>query len=145
MKSIFLRSAHNYDADAVSAETGQDFTGEVSMTQQNFADDADINTIVKRFGITGQLPNGVAMPQSGEFSDVTDFHTAMNLVKAAETAFMAIPAETRARFGHDPGKVMQFLDDANNREEAIKLGLIEKPKEVPREPPQQAGTPEPKT
>lgn len=129
---IQVRAPYNYDADAVSRETAIDFTGQETMTQQQFAEECDINTIVKRFGITGQLPNGINMPQSGDFTQVTDFHTAMNLVREAEQAFLQIPGEVRARFNHDPAEVMKFLDDDKNRAEAIALGFIPKPPEEPR-------------
>lgn len=127
-----FRTGYNYDADSVSLETGLSFEGTETMAQQQFKDECDINTIVKRFGLTGELPNGINMPQSGDFTNVTDFHTAMNLVKQAEDAFLQIPADIRARFDHDPGQVLAFLNDSNNRDEAIKLGFIPKPAETPR-------------
>lgn len=86
-----------------------------------------------RFGLTGELPSTVGMPISGDFTSVTDFHSAMNMVRAAEEAFMAMPASLRERFGHDPQNVMLFLDDPANRDEAIKLGLVEPPVEVTRD------------
>lgn len=127
-----LRTFGNYDVDAASFDSGLDCSGEPSKTQQSFAEESDINTIVRRFGLTGELPNGIAMPRSGDFTDVEDFQTAMNLIKAAEAAFLEIPAEVRARFDHDPGKVMAFMEDPGNRDEAIKYGFIAKPVEVPR-------------
>lgn len=130
--TIQLRSAYNYDPDEVSKATGLDFEGQETMTQQQFAEECDINTIVKRFGLTGQLPNGINMPQSGDFTEVTDFHTAMNLVREAEQAFLQIPGDVRARFNHDPAEVMKFLDDDKNRAEAIALGFIPKPPEQTR-------------
>lgn len=132
MREVFVRSAFNYDADVVSRETGVD-VGTEGAAQQQFAEEVDINTIVRRFGLTGQLPNGIGMPQSGDFTEVSDFHTAMNLVRQAEEAFLKIPGETRARFNNDPARVMAFLADGANRAEAIKLGFIEAPPEVARD------------
>lgn len=132
MSKVFLRAAFNYDADQVSAECGVGPGEEPSRTQQSFAEEADINTIVRRFGLTGQLPNGIAMPQSGDFSQVVDFQSALNVVRQAEEAFLEVPGEVRARFNHDPGVLMAFLDDASNRDEAIRLGLIARPVEVDR-------------
>lgn len=134
MKPRFvLRSAYDYDPDQASLEAGLSIDPAEMVTQPQFAEDADINTIVRRFGVTGELPNGVAMPRSGDFSDAVDFHQAMNLVRQAEDAFLAVPAETRARFQHDPGALIAFLEDPANREEAISLGLIPKPVEVARD------------
>lgn len=133
MKNVFLRTPYNYDMDEVSKETGVDRGDEPSMTQQQFAEEVDINTIVRRFGLTGELPNGINMPQSGDFTDAPDFQTALNLVRQAEEAFLDIPAETRARFNNDPARVIAFMEDATNKEEAIKLGFIERPPEKDRQ------------
>lgn len=132
---IYVRSALAYDGDQASLINGVDFTETVSLTQQQFAEDADINTIVRRFGLIGTLPESWSSPQSGDFSGISDFHEALNLVTSAQQSFMEVPAELRARFNNDPGRLLNFLDDDSNKEEAIKLGLVNKPVEVPRPPP----------
>lgn len=131
--SVVVRGAFAYDADAVSRETGLAIDEEESVVQQQFAEECDINTIVKRFGLTGELPNGVAMPVSGDFTGVTDFHTAMNMVRQAQESFLELPAEIRERFANDPARVIQFLENPDNREEAMKLGIVAKPPEVTRD------------
>jgi len=133
MAKLVVRGAYAYDADNVSLETGLAIDEAESVVQQQFAEECDINTIVKRFGITGDLPNGVAMPLSGDFSGVTDFQTAMQLIRQAQESFYELPAEVRARFGNNPAEVIAFLDNPANRDEAIKLGLVAKPVEVPRD------------
>lgn len=132
MSKYFLRAFGNYDGDAVSDETGLD-TGPDSMTQQEFAKECDINEIVRRFGLTGQLPENLRFPVSGDFTGVGDFHEAMNLVRQAEEEFLRVPAEVRARFQNDPGRLLAFLDDGKNRDEAIKLGLVNAPPERTRD------------
>lgn len=126
----FIRSAYNYDTEVASDETGLDCP-DPSLAQQNQKEEADINTIVKRFGLTGELPQNVRMPQYGDFTEVTDYQTALNAVKQANEAFMEMPAEVRSRFENDPEKFVDFCLDPNNREEAKKLGLVEVQKEVP--------------
>lgn len=106
---------------------------EERLTQQQFKEECDINTIVKRFGLTGELPEPWAAPSYGDFTAAVDFHTAQNLVIAARDEFDRLPADLRKRFGHDPQQLLAFLDDGRNREEAIELGLIAKPKEELRE------------
>lgn len=133
MKTVFVRTAYNYDADAVSKETGIAIDPDESVVQQQFAEEVDINTIVRRFGLTGELPNGINMPVSGDFTGVTDFHTAMNLIRQSEAAFAELPGEVREKFGNDPARVISFLDDEKNREEAIRLGLVAKPVEKTRD------------
>lgn len=125
----------NYDQEEVSEETGyMPIDGKFeNLTQQQFAEEVDINTIVKRFGLTGQLPENPRVPRFGDFTDITDFQTAVNAVREAEASFMALPAEVRSRFANDPQMLMEFLDDPRNREEAGKLGLLQKPPEVTRD------------
>lgn len=134
MKVYLVRSAFNYDGDAASLESGLACDPAESVVQQQFAEDADINVIVKRFGLTGELPVAYRAPVSGDFTGVTDFHSAMNAVVSAKERFLQIPAELRARFRNDPGLLVAFLDDEANHDEAVKLGLLPKPPEVPRDP-----------
>jgi len=133
MRKVFLRTGYNYDVDEVSRETALQCDPEKSVTQQQFKEETDINTIVKRFGLTGTVPLNYKPPLSGDFTEVSDFHSAMNAVREAEEAFMMMPAALRKKFNHDPQELMLFLDKEENREEAIKLGLVNKPVEVPRD------------
>ena len=133
MRKVVVRGAFDYDGDAVSRETGLSIDEGESVVQQQFASECDINTIVERFGLTGELPNGVDMPVSGDFTGVSDFHSAMNLVRQAQESFMSLPGHVRERFSHDPGKVLSLLEDSANRDEAIKLGIVAKPVEATRD------------
>jgi hypothetical protein len=38
---------------------------------------------------------------------------------------MALPAKIRAKFDHDPNALLQFLQNEENRDEAIQIGLID--------------------
>jgi len=126
----FLRAFGNYDGDLASIDAGIAFPPEEGVTQQQFAEEVDINTIVARFGLTGELPINPRPPVSGDFVGITDYHSALNAVRNADAGFLEFPAELRARFGHDPQRLLEFLDDASNRDEAVKLGLVAKPPEV---------------
>jgi phage internal scaffolding protein len=121
----FLRTPYNYDTMAVSDETGLKCEDE-TLAQQNFKDECDINNIMERFGLTGELPANPLPPQYGDFSGVLDYHSALNAVLASQDAFNELPATLRARFENDLNNLIRFLDDPNNRNEAIDLGLISK-------------------
>lgn len=121
---LFLRAPGNYDVDKASNEAGLVCPPEEGVTQQQFAEEVDINTIVKRFGLTGDLPENVRVPVSGDFTGVVDFASAMLAVRAAEEDFLALPAELRYRFGNDPQRLMDFIADDANIDEARKLGLL---------------------
>lgn len=133
MFTLFLRTPYNYSTDDVSVETGLECL-DPSKTVQDATEDADINTIVRRFGLTGQLPDAVAMPQYGDFEDVMDYHTAMIAVTKAQDSFMQMPADVRARFGNDPQMFLEFCGDPGNLEEARKLGLAPPAPSKPAEP-----------
>lgn len=137
-REVFFRSGFNYDGDAVSDETGLRCNPDECITQQQFAEECDINTIVKRFGLTGELPGDFRAPVSGDFTDVTDYKSAMDAVTAAQSEFMRMPASLRARFENNPQRLVEFVGKASNRAEAIELGLIPRPREVARD-----GTPVP--
>lgn len=133
-KVPFLRTPYNYDVDKVSDETGLECP-DPSLAQQNFKDESDINYIVRQFGLTGELPNQTISPQYGDFTGVLDYHSAVNAVLAAQDEFMDLPAQMRARFDNDPAKLIDFLGKEENREEAIKLGLVVMPISEPSETP----------
>lgn len=128
-KSMFVRHAYNYDMDKVSEETGLHCLDE-SRAIQSGKDDADINVIVKRFGISGQLPQGVRMPTYEDFGDVIfDYRSALDAIRDADASFMKMPADVRARFQNDPATFVDFCSDPANIEEARKMGLAVPKKE----------------
>lgn len=127
---------------AVDRETGE-LLFLPSLTNQSFAKDADVNTIMEKYKATGMLRQ--ISPDAVEFGDFTNsesFHEQFEKFQRAEDAFMELPAEIRARMENDPGKFIDFLNDPANRDEAVELGLFEstRPVEPETEP---AVTPEP--
>ena len=94
-----------------------------SLTQQQFKEEADINTIVDRFMKTGHLPDPVSMPQYIDYEGVFDFQSAMNVVRQADENFMRMDAKVRARFNNSPQEFLQFFANPDNMDEAIRLGL----------------------
>jgi len=118
----FLRTPFNYDRDLASDESGLKCEDD-SLTQQQFKDESDINTIVDRFMKSGVLPTPVNMPQYVDYEGVFDFQTAMNAVRQADENFMRMDAKTRARFNNSPQEFLSFFADPANTEEAIRLGL----------------------
>lgn len=128
---VFLRTPHNYDTDAVSKESGTD-CGPETRTQQQFKDEVDINTIVERFGVTGETPPQMTFPNEQDFTEAFDFQTSMNVIVQAREAFMTLPAKTRARFQNDPQQFMEFVHNNENADEAIKMGLA-----IKRPPPEE--------
>lgn len=115
-----VRQPGKYDGDKVSAETGLKCEDE-SLTVQSEKDDADINTIVRRYGITGAAPVGLRVPSYEDYGDVTfDFQSALNAVKEAEDTFMQLPADVRFRFANDPQRFLMFCTELSDDEKSLK-------------------------
>jgi len=109
--SPFFKTPFNHDTDAESARTGL-ACKDPSKTQQHQADEADINTIVRRFNVTGQLPQIPLPPSIQDFTDIFDFQSAMNTLNQAKAAFGALPAEVRSSFANDPHAYVRYVDAA---------------------------------
>ncbi|WNK12806.1 MAG: internal scaffolding protein [Microvirus sp.] len=125
MKKVlpYLRaSTYAYDTNQVGDETGLDCKDQ-TLTQQHMKDECDINVLVKRFVVTGEIPTMTMPPMQGDFTDAPTYQDALNLMVAANQSFMQQPADIRARFDHDPGKFVNFCSDEKNRDELRRMGL----------------------
>lgn len=134
---MFIRTEFNYNAreegrkvaldcgKAIDGADGKLKPGDAtpSLAKQSFKDECDINTIVRRFGLTGELPSDVRIPLNGDFQDLPDFQSAMNLVVAAREAFDQMPSHVRNRFHNNPVEFVDWASKKDNHEEAVKLGL----------------------
>lgn len=128
----FIRTQFNYNMNDASIASGLRCTDD-TRTQQQFVDECDINTIVERFGLTGELPNNLKVPMVGDFTEVYDYQTSLELLREADSAFMAMPAAIRERFNHDPGAFVDFVSDPANAKQCKEWGLA-RPEEAPRAP-----------
>lgn len=118
----FIRTPYNYDRDAVSLSTGT-LNEDPTLTVESDALDTDINVLVRRFGLTGQI-SGVEMPPPiTEFMDVFDYQSALNLIRAADESFASMDAEVRNRFNNNPAAFVDFCGDPANLPELRKMGL----------------------
>ena len=102
-----------------------DFSDTVSLTQQEFSAECDVNNIVKKYQQTGILPRSHGEPRYG-YAPAVDFREALEIVMSTEEHFMSLPSEIRQRFENDPAELLAFLDDPENLEEARQLGLAER-------------------
>lgn len=97
-----------------------------SRTQQQFRTDADINVIAKRFGLDRQpMPVAPIDPAYyGDFTGAPDLRTVLDNVRDAREHFMALPPKLRARFHNKPAELWEFVNDPENADEAVRLGLL---------------------
>lgn len=122
-------------------------TPEEGMTQQHFAQDADINTIVKRFGITdhSQLPAVTDPRYFGDFTDAPSFREALHNLMDAQERFDNLPADIRHKFNHDPINLYEWINDPSNADEAANLGLLKRMEPTPEEHAKASAPPAPPT
>lgn len=108
-----------------------------TKTKQGHKAETDINTIMAKFQKTGMID--FVNKHEPQYGDVTaiDFQNSMESVAKAKEMFADLPSKVRDRFNNDPAELLDFLDDPDNREEAVLLGLVEPQKEpVPLTPPE---------
>lgn len=130
MNKVFLRTPYNYDRRVASLESGLN-ANVGSMTVKSEKDEADINVLVRRFGLTGVMPANPRVPMSGDFTGISDYRSALEMIRAADAAFLEFTPQVRARFDNDPQKLMDFCADVNNLKEARELGLVPKEAAAP--------------
>lgn len=116
----------SYDREAVSLETGLECS-DPSLAIQSQKDESDINTIVANFGVTGQLPEAIVLPSYGDFDGVSDYRSALEAVREAEASFLAVPANIRERFHHDPQAFADFCVKPENLSQLREWGLAPTP------------------
>lgn len=100
--------------------------GGESATQQQHKAEADINVITSRYIRTGNVPHpGATGAMFGDFTSL-DFLEMQNTIVDANNYFSRLPSRVRRRFDNDPYQMFRFMEDPENLEEAVKLGLLEK-------------------
>lgn len=99
-------------------------------TQQKFENESNINTIMSKYNnnvdilnASLRLQGSTRQPQYGDFSNLPDFAQANQMIIDANDAFMQLPAKLREKFANDPSKLISWLENPDNNDEAIKLGL----------------------
>lgn len=117
---------HQYDreADEREGDLAALKCEDESLTQQSFTEDADLNVIARRFGINA-IPLGPVDPS--HYRDTTndpDLREVLEYQRQAKNAFMQLPAKLRMRFHNSPAELWHFVNDPENGDEAVRLGLL---------------------
>lgn len=105
-----------------------------SLTQQHLASECDINAIMAKIQLGEQVFINDRSAVYDDFTGVSTYQDAVNRIRAVEEEFMALPAEMRARFNNEPAELLKFIQNEENREEAIKIGLLDEEPERQQEP-----------
>lgn len=121
-----------------------DCSKDVRLTSQAQREDVDINKIVKRME-SGQMLDSRIIREGvyEDISDIGDLASCIIKVQNAWDDFMSLPADVRERFDNSPTKLVDFLSDEGNRDEAVELGLVKARPVVPASIPPVTGEKEP--
>lgn len=132
---------HQYDMlrDKEEGDAATVYNTDEPITQQQFKDDADINILAKRYGLEKQpLPVEALDPRFyGDLSEVPDLRTLLDIANEAKNHFMELPPKLRARFNNQPGQLWAFVNDPENADESVRLGLLVRPPDPPQVSPQE--------
>ena len=99
-------------------------TGE-SLTQQHFADESEINNIIRshdRNGVIDHIQRGNAI--YGDFSEITDLSDALVQIQEAQKEFLNIPSEIREKFKNDAGEFFKYASNPDNEDGMREMGLL---------------------
>lgn len=100
----------------------QDDDGEPGARQE-FADECDINVLMRKYQSSGLLPSRSGVPQYGDFADLPDYLEAQNIIATANLAFAELPSDVRLRFANDPAEFVAFASDKANLDQMRIWGL----------------------
>lgn len=121
-----------YGREKNGARFGTDISTGSGLTKQSFAGEVNINQIIASYEKTGMVTHlNAKAPFFGDVSDISPYQDALNIVNKANELFSGMDAVVRERFDNDPAKMIGFLENPSNLEEALKLGIVVKRPEVP--------------
>ncbi len=94
-------------------------------TEQAHKNQCDVNRIIEKYDKRGIITH--VSKFEAKFGDLTglDFKSMQDQVANAKSMFSNLPGEIRALFENDPANLLTFMENPDNRDEAIKLGLID--------------------
>ena len=125
MAKSHLKNKYEFYTPYTNPKTVEPFNtvGE-SMTQEQFAEESEINNIIRshdRNGVIEHINRGNAI--YADFSGITDFSDALEQIREAQSEFQNIPWEIREKFQNDAGQFFKFASNPDNIQELRDLGL----------------------
>lgn len=123
---------------------------EKKRVKQEFRDEVNINTIMKRArnGMPLVDPTQVNYKRVATFDDVSNvdgFQQVQDKLIEGKRMFTQLPSEIRAEFDNNPAKFLDFMSNPDNEEVAREMGLLAplptKPEVVDPVPPEPVDPP----
>lgn len=102
--------------------------GETSLTKQSFKAECNINNIMAKFQKSGAITHYAAhAPTYGDCTPI-ELLDAQLIISHANEMFDDLPSAIRKRFHNNPEEFLEFVQNEDNQDEMVKLGLKAKPK-----------------
>lgn len=99
-----------------------------TLTEQRHKAECDINNILRRYNATGELIHANPLqPTWDDYTNVPEYRDMLDYINHAQAQFLELPSSLRERFSNNPVKLVEFLSQSANRDEAIRLGLVNRP------------------
>ena len=92
------------------------------ITEQHHTNECDVNTILATYMKTGILPPIDPNAQYGDLSDF-DYQSLQNQIANANSLFEQLPDNVKNRFGNEPYRFLNFVQDEKNYDELVEMGL----------------------
>lgn len=124
MKRVFYNQYTNFPSSI------PEVNNDPSLAWQHCKDECDIRCIVKKPNL-GLNPFEVPTrkPMVGDFTTAVSFQEAQNLIIKAQEQFAALSSDVRDKFGNDPSAMLSFVENPDNFDACVELGIFEKPSE----------------
>lgn len=98
--------------------------GEPSLTKQEFGRDCDINNIVAMYKKGRPMPFTVTPGMFADVSEMGDYKTAVDVLMEAEILWRRLPLEVRQKAGGSPAAFLDYVNDPENAESLVDMGLV---------------------
>lgn len=107
--------------------------------EQHHKEACDVNNILKKYQRTGAIEH--RNEHRGEYGFVpsTTFQEAMETVAKAQSMYEELPATIRQQF-EGPGRFLEYVQDPNNAENLVKMGLATSTDDIASKTPQKDPT-----
>lgn len=126
-KKPIFRNSSNYLVDTGKIIVSSLECNEDVITCQSSKFECDINNLMMKYTENGT----VEQYQNGFYDDVSDlnlqYHEALNLINTVKDDFSNLSSNIRDKFASNPFELISFLENKENLDEAIELGLVKKP------------------
>ena len=95
----------------------------IKPAKQEFKDDADLNSIMRKFQKSGSIDHAQIYQGTYGVASPHQLHEAMNLVTHADTMFNELPSSIRNKFKNNAVDFLEYVQNPANAEEAKSLGI----------------------